>query len=245
MARVKVSIGDLKCVRQADSIATDDVYWMANLRCAAAVDQTHTNMARLPMDESYRTSQPELLSIGSGQTSRFKNALIYDEEVRPGWYVFGTVHFLERDTPLSNFVAKMTSLLGIIFGGLVMAGVIGFAIGYWMGGLATAGGTAILAVALVGVVGFFVGALIELTRPVEGDVHLGGMPIKVGPIGAPPPNSDKDTLQLTLAASGKLEVVDAHGAELAIYPSSHMHHAVALGHRYETTLQLEISGGHR
>jgi hypothetical protein len=245
MPRVKVSIGDVKCVRQADSMGTDDVYWIANLRSAATLDQKHTEMARLRFDETYRTSQPEMLTIGTGQTKRFTNAIVYDDEVRPGSYVVGTIHFVERDTPLSNYFAKIASLLGVVFGGLALAAVVGFGIGFWMAGLTGAIGGAIVAAAAVGVVGFLVGALIELMRPVEGDVHLGGIPITVGPIGAPPPNSDKDTWQLTMTPAGKLEVVDAHGAELVTYPSSHMHHAVPVGHRYETTLQLEVTGGHR
>jgi hypothetical protein len=245
MPRVRISIGDLKCVRQADSLGTDDVYWIANLRSAPSLDQRHTEMARLRFDDSYRTSQPEMLAIGTGQTKRFANNIVYEEDVPSGSYVFGAIHFVERDTPMSNYFAKLASLVGLILGGLALAAVLGFGIGFWMAGLTGAFGGAIVAASIVGVMGFVVGALIESMRPVEGDVHLGGIPITVGPIGAPPPNSDKEAWQLVMTPAGKLEVVDAHGAELVTYPSSHLHHAAPVGHRYETTLQLEITGGHR
>jgi hypothetical protein len=104
---------------------------------------------------------------------------------------------------------------------------------------------AIIAVAVVGLVGFFVGAMIELIRPAGSDAHLGGMRILVGPLLPPPPNSDNETWPLVMTPAGKLEVVDAHGAELVIYESTHRTHAVRGGHRYETSVRLEITGGHR
>jgi hypothetical protein len=246
MPRVKISISDLKCVRQADSIGKDDVFWIANLRSAPAVDEAHTAMARISYDEDYYSSLPEMVTIGAGETKGFttKN-VVYEGEVAAGSYVFGTVHFLERDTPLSNYFTKILALLGIIFGGLALAAVVGFAVGYGFGGMTVAIGAAIIGVVGVGLIGFFVGGVIDLTRPVESDAHLGGMRIVVGPLAQPPPDSDKDAWPLILAPSGKLEVVDAHGAELIIYTSSHHVHGVSAGHRYETALQLEITRGHR
>jgi len=46
MPRVKITIGDLKCVRQADNYGKDDVYWLSNLRRGTAVDQIHTDTQR-------------------------------------------------------------------------------------------------------------------------------------------------------------------------------------------------------
>jgi hypothetical protein len=245
MPRVRISIGDLKCIKQADSRGTDDVYWIANLRSGPAADAKQTQMAKLWYDECYRSSQPEMLAIGTGQTKRFTNPVIYDEEVRAGNYVYGTVHFLERDTPLGNYVGKIAESLSIVIGGLAVAAVLGFIIGFWLNGISGAFGGAIIGIVGIGTLGFLLGAIIELLRPVDGDVHLGGLPIVIGPLGGPPPASDKDAWPLTLMPAGKLEVVDAHGAELTVYPSSHMHHATSTGHRYETVVQLDINGGHR
>jgi hypothetical protein len=50
MPQVRLTIGDLKCVRQADSIGKDDVYWVANLRSGQSVDETHTNLRKLSFD---------------------------------------------------------------------------------------------------------------------------------------------------------------------------------------------------
>jgi hypothetical protein len=245
MPQVRISVSDLKCVRQADSMGKDDVYWIANLQCAAAVDPRYTDMTKLAYDAGYRTSLPEMVPIGAGETKRFSNSVVFDGEVRAGWYLFGTVHFMERDTPMSNYVAKIWAVLGMVFGGLAIAAVIGFAIGWWLGGWSIALGAAIIAIAAVGVVGFLVGALIVLSRPAETDAHLGGLRVQIGPLAAPPPGNDKETWPLTVIPSGRLDVVDEHGAELISYVSSHDVHPVASGHRYETALQLEVSGGHR
>jgi hypothetical protein len=243
--RVKISVGDLKCINQADSLGKDDVYWVANLRSAPAVDQARTALTKITYDEDYLTSLPEMVRIGSGETKRFTNDVVYDEEVPANSYVFGSVHFMERDTALSNFAAKLFEAIAIVVIGLVLAAVIGFGIGYWIGGVGAAFGWAIIAVVAVGVIGFFVGAMIALVRPEESDIHLGGMRVVVGPLRVPPPSNDKDTWRLSLTPSGKLEVVDAHGAELVVYASSHTAHAVRTGHNYETALTLDITAGHR
>jgi hypothetical protein len=188
---------------------------------------------------------PEMIPIGAGETRRFGNSLVFDGEVREGSYLYGTIHFMERDTPMANYIARIWAVLGAVIGGLAVAAVIGFAIGWWIGGFATALGGAILGVAFVGLVGFLVGALIGLSGSGEGDAHLGGMRIIVGPLRAPPPAQDRETWQLTLTPSGKLDVVDEHGAELITYGSSHTAHAVGAGHRYETSIGLEIANGHR
>jgi hypothetical protein len=245
MPRVTIKVGDLKCIQQADSVGRDDVYWVANIRSAATVDQAHTDLTSIAFDDAYASSLPEMVSIGARQTQRFNNSTAYDKDVPAGSYVFGTIHFLERDTPLSNYLAKIVSLLSIVIGGLVIAAIVGAAIGYAFAAVQGAVIGAIIAAAAVGLVGFFVGAMIELIRPEENDAHLGGMRIMVGPLKPPPPNADNETWQLTMTPAGKLEVVDAHGAELVVYESSHRTHAVRGGHRYETTVRLEVSGGHR
>jgi hypothetical protein len=245
MPRVRISVEDIKCIRQADSVGRDDVYWIANLRSGQAPDPKHTNMMTLAYDEDYVASLPELVTIAAGEAKRFNRNVVYDKEVRAGSYLFGTIHFLERDLPRGNFLAKIAELLAVIIGSLVAAAVIGFAIGYWLGGMAPAIGTAILAVAAVALVGFLVGALLEMARPAESDAHLGGMRFTIGPLAPPPPNSDSEKWQLSLTPSGKLEVVDAHGAELIVYESSHHAHGMASGHRYEATVALDITGGNR
>jgi hypothetical protein len=45
--------------------------------------------------------------------------------------------------------------------------------------------------------------------------------------------------------SGELEIVDANGANLIVYTSSHHEHPVTGGHQYETSVQLLIMRGHR
>jgi hypothetical protein len=245
MPHVTISIGDLKRARQAERSRKDDVYWVANLHCATAVDPKYTDLTRLFFDGGYCTSHPEMVAIGPGETGRFEKKVVYDADCPTNAYLFGTIHFLERDTPLANYFAKVVEILGIVFGGLAIAAVIGFLIGFGFDGLRGAILGALLAMAFVGLVGFFVGAALELLRPSGGDAHLGGMRIVVGPLAPPPPNSDRDAWQLIMTPSGKLEVVDAHGAELIMYDSSHAGASTTAGHRYETTLQLEITGGHR
>jgi hypothetical protein len=245
MPRVRLTLGDLKCIRQADSFGKDDVYWIANLRSSPAVDATHTDMRKLFFDDSYATSLPEMASIAAGQTSRFKTNVIFDGNCDAGSYVYGTVHFMERDTPLANYFAKILEILGIIAGGLIIGGIVGFLIGLAFGGGGASFAGAVLGVVAVALVGFFVGAIVELTRPVESDAHLGGLKIIVGPLASPPPDSDKDVWPVKLAPSGLLEVVDQHGAELVLYSSSHHDHPVIGGHLYETSLRLEVMRGYR
>ncbi len=245
MAHVRISINDLKCISQADSMGKDDVYWVANLRSAPAVDAKHTNMTTLVYDDAYASSLPEMARIGAGESRKFNNAVVYDRDVPAGSYVFGTIHLMERDTALAGFVAKLSEAIGIIVAGLVIAALVGFGLGYWMGGPGTAFLWAMLAVVLVGLIGFFVGAVIGIVRPTDSDAHLGGMQVRVGPIANPPPQSDKETWKLTLIPSGKLDVVDAHGAELIVYSSTHTTHGTKAGHKYETSVNLEITGGHR
>jgi hypothetical protein len=246
MARVRITVGDVKCVRQADKYGKDDVYWLANLRHGNAVDQAHSDMARLIFDKHYDTSLPEMLSIGAGETSRFGKNVIYDNDCPPGSYVFGVVHFMERDTPLANYFTKVMGVLGVIVIGLAIGAAIGFGVGFGLAGLQGAIGGGTMVVATMAVVGFVIGAAFDLIGGKDTDAHLGGIKIAVGPLAAPPPDSDKDTWQLTMLPSGKLEVVDAHGAELVMYQSSHVSgHPSEAGHLYETALQLEITGGHR
>jgi len=245
MPHVTITVGDLKCIRQADSVGRDDVYWIANLRCGTAVDQTHAALTKLYVDSSYETSLPEMVSIGAGETRGFSRKVVYDRDCPTGSYVYGTIHFMERDTPLANYFAKIVEIIGIIIGGLVIGAVVGFAVGYAFAGLPGATIGAIVGVAAVALVGFFVGATFELMRQADNDAHLGGMRIMVGPLAPPPPNTDRDTWPLTMTPAGRLEVVDEHGAELIIYESSHVSGPSTAGHRYETTLQLELTGGHR
>jgi hypothetical protein len=245
MPHVKISVNDLKCIRQADSVGRDDVYWIANLRCGTTVDPTHTALTKLYVDASYETSLPEMVPVAAGESRRFSRNVVFDKDCATGSYVYGTIHFMERDTPLANYFAKIVEIIGIIIGGLVIGAVVGFAVGYAFAGLSGATFGAIIGVATVALVGFFVGATFELLREADNDAHLGGMRIMVGPLAPPPPTSDKDTWQLTMTPAGRLEVVDEHGAELIIYESSHVHGPGTAGHRYETALQLEITGGHR
>ena len=246
MPHVKITVGDLKCIRQADSVGRDDVYWIANLRCGTTVDPTPTPLTKLYVDGSYETSQPEMVPVGAGESRRFTRNVLFDKDCATGSYVYGTVHFMERDTPLANYFAKIVEILGIIIGGLVIGAVVGFAVGYALSGPGAAIIGAIVGVAVVALVGFFVGATFELLRDADSDAHLGGMRIMVGPLAPPPPANDRETWQLTMTPSGRLEVVDEHGAELIIYESSHVHGpSGTAGHRYETALQLEITGGHR
>ena len=245
MPHVKISIGDMKCIRQADTLGKDDVYWVSNLHCGTSVDPKHTSLAKLFYDDDYSTSLPEMLTIAAGQTRRFGENVIYDEDCPSGSYVFGTVHFMERDTPLANYFAKIVEILGIVIGGLIVGGLIGLAVGYALAGAQGVILGAIIGVAAVALVGFFVGASFELMRAEDSDAHLGGMRMVVGPLAPPPPDRDKDAWPLVMTPTGRLEVVDAHGAELIIYESSHITGPTSAGHRYETTLELEVTGGHR
>src|SRR5579871_5868392 len=126
MPHVRISVADLKCIRQADSFGKDDVYWIANLRHGASVDPIHTNLAKLIFDTDYDTSLPEMVSIGAGETRGFKKDVVYDHDCPAGSYVFGTVHFMERDTPIANYFAKIMGVLGIIVIGLVAGALLGF-----------------------------------------------------------------------------------------------------------------------
>jgi hypothetical protein len=245
MPHVRITVADLKCIRQADSFGKDDVYWVANLRHGAAVDAVHTNLANLIFDTDYDTSLPEMVSIGAGETRGFSKSVLYDRDCPTGSYVFGTVHFMERDTPLANYFAKIMGVLGIIVIGLAVGALLGFGVGYGLAGLQGAIGGGIGIVAGIAVVGFFIGALFELMRPADNDAHLGGIQIAIGPLRDPPPGADQDTLQLTMTPAGKLEVFDAHGAELIVYESSHISGPTTAGHKYETAIQLQVTGGHR
>jgi hypothetical protein len=242
MPRVKITIGDLKCVRQADNYGKDDVYWLSNLRRGTAVDQIHTDLAKLIFDVDYNTSLPEMVSIGAGESSRFSNNVVYDDECPPGSYVFGTVHFMERDTPLANYFTKIMGILGVVVVGLVIGALVGVAVGFGLAGLQGAIGGGIIVVAGIVLVGFVVGAAFDLIGGQDNDAHLGGMRILVGPVAGPPPANDKDSWPLTMLPSGKLKVVDAHQAELVVYESSHVSGAPSAGHKYETSLQLEVTG---
>jgi hypothetical protein len=245
MPRVKITVGDVKCIRQADRYGKDDVYWLANLRHGPSVDQAHTDMAKLIFDTHYDTSLPELLSIGAGETGRFTKNVVYDKDVPAGSYVFGTLHFMERDTPMANYFAKVMGILGIIVGGLIVGALVGFGVGYFLAGLQGAIGGGILVVAAIALVGFFIGATFDLIGGKDNDAHLGGLRVAIGPLGNPPPASDKDTMEITMTPSGRLEVVDAHHAELIIYQSSHVSGPSEAGHKYEAKAQLEVTGGHR
>ena len=246
MPHVRISIGDLKCTRQADSVGKDDVYWIANLRCAAAVDETHTRLTQLFYDGDYDTSLPEMVSIAAGgEAQRFTKNVVFDQDCAAGSLVFGTIHFMERDTPLANYFAKIMEILGIVVATLVVGAMVGFGVGFGLSGAAGGVVGAVIGVAGVALVGFFVGASFELMKAQDSDAHLGGMRIMVGPIRQPPPGSDKDVWPLTMTPAGKLEVVDEHGAELIIYESSHVSGPTTAGHRYETSLLLEITNGHR
>jgi hypothetical protein len=99
-----------------------------------------------------------MVSIAAGQTNRFKDAVIFEGDCPTGSYVFGAVHFLERDTPFANYIAKIAEIIGLIIGGLIIGGVVGLAIGYALAGFQASVVGAIIGVAAVGLVGFFVGA---------------------------------------------------------------------------------------
>src|SRR5262245_58667704 len=114
MPRVRITVGDLTCIRQADQYGKDDVYWLANLRHGTAVDQSHTDMATLIFDTHYDTSLPEMVQIGAGETTHFKKDVVYDKECPAGSYVFGKIHFMERDTPLANYFSKIMGITGVI-----------------------------------------------------------------------------------------------------------------------------------
>ena len=245
MPRVKITVGDLKCVRQADNYGKDDVYWLSNLRHGAAVDEVHTNLAKLIFDTDYDSSLPELVSIGAGETSHFARNVVFDEECAPGSYVFGVIHFMERDTPLANYFGKIAQTIGIILVGLGIGALVGIGVGFGIAGLQGAIGGGLILVGAIAIVGFFLGASFDLIGAKDSDAHLGGMRIAVGPLMNPPPDGDKDIWQLTMMPAGKLEVVDVHGAELVMYPSSHVSGHREAGHKYEAAIQLEIAGGHR
>jgi hypothetical protein len=245
MPHVKVRIGDLKCIRQADSYGKDDVYWLSNLRHGTAVDEAHTSLAKLIFDVDYDTSLPDMVSIGAGETNRFKNDVVYDDDCPAGSYVFGTIHFMERDTPLANYFTKVMGILGVIVIGLAIGAVAGFAIGFGLAGLQGAIGGGIIVVAGIVLVGFVAGAAFDLIGGQDNDAHIGGMRITVGPLADPPPANDNDAWPVTMTPAGKLSVVDAHGAELVIYDSSHASGGPSAGHKYETAVRLEVTGGHR
>jgi hypothetical protein len=245
MPHVKITVGDLKCVRQADRYGKDDVYWVANLRCGASVDQVHTNLTKLVFDRDYDTSLPELASIGAGETGHFTKQIVYDQDCPAGSYVFGTLHFMERDTPLANYFAKVAGLLGVIAVGLAIGAAIGFAVGFGLAGLQGAIGGGLMVVVVIAVLGFLIGAAFDLIGTRDNDAHLGGMRISVGPLLPAPPDSDNDSWQLTMTPCGKLKVVDVHDAELTVYESSHPSQPSTAGHQYETSVQVEVTGGHR
>jgi hypothetical protein len=245
MPRVKVSVGDLTCTRQADKYGKDDVYWLANLRQGTAVDAAHTNMAKLIFDTHYDTSLPEMVSIGAGETSRFSKAVIYDKECAPGSYVFGTLHFMERDTPLANYFSKILGTIGVIIIGLLLGAAVGVGAGYGLAGLQGAIGGGVMVVVGIIVFGFIVGAAFDLVGGKDTDAHLGGMRIVIGPLSGAPPDGDKESWPLTMTPAGRLDVVDVHGAELTMHPSSHVHGPASAGHKYDTSVQLEITGGAR
>jgi hypothetical protein len=117
-------------------------------------------------------------------------------------------------------------------------------VGFGLAGLQGAVGGGVMLVVGIALFAFFVGAAFDVVGGKDNDAHLGGMPIVIGPIKAPPPDNAKDTWRLTMTPSAKLKVLDVHGAELVTYQSSHMqgHHPEA-GHKYETSLQLDVSGG--
>ena len=245
MPHVKLTVGDLTCVRQADQFGKDDVYWIANLRQGRAVNEAHTGLSKLSFDTDYDSSLPELVSIGAGETRRFNKSVIYDKDCPAGATVFGTIHFMERDTPLANYFAKILQVIGIIVIGLIVGAAVGFGVGFGIAGLQGAIGGGVIVVVGVVLVGFFIGALFELIGADESDAHLGGMQIVVGPLGDPPPGEDGEVWPLTMIPAGKLDVVDAHGAELIVYESSHVSGPTGTGHKYEASLKLEITGGHR
>src|SRR3954471_25047734 len=125
MPRVKISVGDVACLRQADNYGKDDVYWLANLRHGRAVDPAHTNLARLIFDTDYDTSLPQMLSIGAGETTRFTKDVVYDKDCPSGSYVYGVIHFMERDTPLANYFGKIAQTISVILIGLAIGALIG------------------------------------------------------------------------------------------------------------------------
>src|SRR5438874_6703364 len=174
MPHVKITIGDLKCSRQAENFGKDDVYWVSNLRRGTAVDQSHNNLAKLFFDVDYDSSLPEMVSIGAGETNRFSNNVVYDDDCPTGSYIFGTVHFMERDTPLANYFAKIMGILGVIIVGLAVGAVVGVAIGFGLAGLQGAIGGGIIVVAGIVLVGFVVGAAFDLIGGQDNDAHLGG-----------------------------------------------------------------------
>ncbi len=245
MPRVRVSVGDLKCFRQADKYGKDDVYWLANLRHGPAVDDDHTDMAKLIFDTHYDTSLPEMVQVGAGETTRFAKDVIYDKDVPAGSYVFGTLHFMERDTPLANYMSKVFSILGVVIIGLLIGAGVGVGVGFGLAGLQGAVGGGVMVVAGIILVGFIVGAGFDLVGGKDTDAHLGGMRVVIGPL-ASLPDGDKDNWPLTMRPAGKLEVIDTHGAELVRYESSHTHgHPDQSGHKYETVVQLEVTSGAR
>src|SRR5947209_20410006 len=71
MPHVRITVGDLKCIRQADRYGKDDVYWLSNLRQGPAVDDVHTRLGKLIFDNDYDTSLPEMVEVGAGETVRF------------------------------------------------------------------------------------------------------------------------------------------------------------------------------
>ena len=187
-------------------------------------------------------ASPKWFSIGAGgETSRFAKSAVFDKDCPAGSYVFGTVHFMERDTPLANYFAKILDIIGIIFIGLAVGAVVGIGVGFSLAGLQGAVGGGVLIVALVAVIGFFAGGLFELLRPAENDAHLGGIRIVVGPIAATPAKGSGEAWPLTMTPSGKLEVVDVHGADLVTYASSHVDGGTSAGHLYETSLRLSTN----
>jgi hypothetical protein len=245
MPHVRITVGDLKCIRQADRYGKDDVYWLSNLRQGPAVDDVHTRLGKLIFDNDYDTSLPEMVEVGAGETARFAKKVVYDQDCPTGSYVFGTLHFMERDTALSSYFATLMDSLGFVAGGLIIGGLTGLAVGFALAGVQGAIGGGFIVVAGIVLIGFLIGAIFELMRPGDEDAHIGGMRIAVGPIQPPPPDKDGEVWALTMIPSGKLEVVDVHGAELIVYKSSHIAGPAGAGHRYQSEVQLEVTGGHR
>jgi hypothetical protein len=246
MPRVTIKVGDLKCVRQADQYGKDDVYWLANLRHGTVVDEAHTDMATLIFDTHYDTSLPEMVSIGAGETSRFKKDVVYDKDCPAGSYVFGKIHFMERDTPLANYFSKIMGILGVVAIGLVVGAALGVGVGFGLAGLQGAIGGGLMVVAGIALLGFIVGAAFDVIGGKDNDAHVGGIRVVIGPLAGPPPAGDKETWRLVMTPSGKLRVRDVHGAELVVYQSSHVHgHLAEAGHKYETSIELDVAGGAR
>jgi hypothetical protein len=252
---VTISIEEVKCVTKEDNTGSDEVYWISNIRCGPAVEGKYLDMTKIYVDSEYSTSLPTMVKFKNGDTKNLPSP-VFDRNCPFDAFVYGTIHFMERDTPLSEVFSAILTAIAAIIGGIAGAiglGVIGGVAYAAITGAAIAAGAAAglslgLAIALAAAtVAILLALLLAYMKDASGDDNLGGRPIAIGPLLQPPPPDQLNIrLDTTLTPSGELTALDNNGAEIVTYSSSYTNVPSLLGsgHRYEIKMRMDIRGGH-